>query len=87
MKSVMMIAAIALTLSAAPAFAGGRHNGLHLGAGAGLLVSTQHLLTGRTVVGANLGANVNLKGGLLGLLLGGSSRGHQGGGGHGCGCY
>jgi hypothetical protein len=90
MKTVIaMIAALGLTLTAAPALAGGK-TGLNLGvgAGAGLLVSTKNLLTHKTNlgVGANVAANVNVKGGLLGLLLGGSgSRGH-GGAGHGCGC-
>jgi hypothetical protein len=87
MKTIVMIAALGLVLTTAPAFAGGK-NGLSIGAGAGLLVSTKNLLSSKTAVAANLGANVNIKGGILGALLGGgSSHGHGGHGhGHGCGC-
>lgn len=82
MLRTTMTAALALTLLAGPAFAGG--SGKTIVAVNALVATNGHGLLGavlgKTVIGANVG--VSSKGGLLGLLTGGG-HGHGGGG---CGC-
>jgi hypothetical protein len=97
MKTLLIAAVAALSLTAAPALAGGHSSGksgLAVGLGLGVVTGKSGLLGSllggghghgsQTVIAVNAGASVKTgKSGLLGLLGGSGSSRHGGGYGHG----